>query len=86
MHYCLYLAQVSIQNCVGGHRQMTLLLYKSTSLLLQPVTLASQAAVLLMTHHLALRLRSLYLQWQEGSVVALCQKKGRHSYWDRPQE
>jgi hypothetical protein len=41
---------------------MTPLLYKSTtSLLLQPVTLASQAAVLLMTHHLALRLRSLYL-------------------------
>ena len=65
---------------------MTLLLYKFTSLLLQPVTLASHAAVLLITHHLALRLRSLYLQWQEGSMVALCQKKGRHSFRDLPQE
>jgi hypothetical protein len=55
---------------------VTLLLYKNTLLLLQPVALASQAVLLLMMHHLAFRLRSLYLQWQKRKTVTLCKQFG----------
>jgi hypothetical protein len=60
-------AQVSIQNCLDGGPQ-TLLLYNAKLRL--PLAMAFDKTFLLsVTHHLALRFSSLYLQQQKGTMV-----------------